>query len=145
MTAQLALRSDEYGRVYGAQIHDSRLEEFSFSDGGDTLCIWIRGASGKRTNVQLTGIVQLTVADLWNGAILSDIYVWKVSAVPNACWEIPDSAWNVLFAKRATREDAPKLAQRITNEHPGAYLVQFECSYGGAIASVCDRIDLYEE
>ncbi|KFB67098.1 hypothetical protein [Candidatus Accumulibacter vicinus] len=145
MTTQLELHSDEYGRIYGAQIHDSRLEEFAFSDSRDALCIRLRGVTGKRTKVQLRGIVQLTVADLWNGAILSDIYVWKVSAVPDASWEIPDSAWNVLFTERATKEDALRLAKQIANEHPDAYLAQFECSYGGAIACVCDQIELYDE
>jgi len=145
MATPFALRTDQYGRVSGFHIHDSQMEEFAFSDRGATLNVRLRATSGKPITVLLKGVVEFTAAELWNGAILSDLYVWKVSAVPEASWEIPDSAWNILFAHRATKEDSPNLARKIVREHPEAQLVQFECSYGGAIAAVCDQVDLYEE
>jgi hypothetical protein len=88
----------------------------------------------------LSGVQELTIAELWNGAIVSGIYAWQVSAVPEATWGMPDSGWGALFRNRVSAAHAGVLVQRIQARQPEPWLFQVECSYGGLIATVCATI-----
>ncbi len=135
-------RIDEHGRLCGAQIHDSTLKELKFSNNECSLHIEAASISGKGVCIEFLGLTQLTVAEFWDGAILSDIYVWNIFHVPEICWKIPDGVWNILFKNRLTKEDAPKLAMQIAAKHPDALVIQVELSYGGAIAAICRNIEI---
>ena len=88
-------------------------------------------------DIELRGLGEFNLRNLCNGSIIAAIYVWNVRAVPpNAV----NAAWNLLFGDRYAKADVKELAARIALRRPGAQLVQLECSYGGAMAAVCEEV-----
>jgi hypothetical protein len=142
MKSEIAWRADENGMLLGARVHDSHLIKLVVSDAG--LEFGMRRISGDIVTVELSGLAELTVRELWNGAIVSEFWIWNVGSVPEACWSIPDSGWNVIFSKRLKMEDAKREAAKIALARPESFLVHLACSYGGAVAAVCDRIGVFE-
>jgi hypothetical protein len=128
--------------LLGASVHDGHLIRLLVSDG--LLEFRIRNLSGDLFTVELSGVGEFTIRELWNGAIVSKFWVWKVGSVPDVSWSIPDSAWNILFSNRLTMLDAKRQAAKIALAKPESFLVEFACSYGGAAAAVCDRIAIFE-
>jgi hypothetical protein len=139
MKSEITWRTDPNGMVSGARIHDSHLVKFAITDAVG-LQIAMRRLSGDIVSVELFGLGEFSVAELWNGAIVSEIFVWNVRTVPEQCWSIPDSAWNAIFGNKMKPADAKKEAAKIAQKRPDAQLVQLACSYGGNVAAVCDRI-----
>ena len=143
MRSEIAWRADENGMLLGAPVHDGHLIRLLVSDG--LLEFGIRNLSGDLFTVELSDLGEFIVRELWNGAIVSEFWVWNVRSVPEATWQIPDSAWNVLFSNRVRALDARrKEAGKIALAKPEAFLVQLACSYGGDMAAVCGRIRVFE-
>jgi hypothetical protein len=129
--------------LLGAPVHDGHLIRLLVSD--DLLEFGIRNLSGDLFTFELSGVGEFTILELWNRAIVSEFWVWKVGSVPDVCWSIPDSAWNILFSNKLTMLDAKRqAAKKIALARPESFLVQLACSYGGAAAAVCDRIAIFE-
>ena len=141
--SEVPLRVDEYGRVLCSGIHDSYLTGFGFSEDG-VLRFTLRGVAGEQTSFILTGVSESIFADMYSVAKVSDVFVWSVATAPDA-WDIPDSAWNVLFASRYGAEGTKEGASRVKSTKPDAYLVQVGCSYGGSIVAVCDGVAISRE
>ena len=142
MRTEIAWRADENGMLLGPAVHDSRLIKLLVSE--ESLEFGMRRLSGDVVTVELRGVQDFTMREMWNGAIVSEFWAWKVDSVPEALWGIPDSAWNVFFSNRMGIEDAKRAAARIARARPESYLVQLACSYGGAVVAVCDRIAVFE-
>jgi hypothetical protein len=140
MKSEIAWRTDENGMLLGDRAHDSSLIKFVVSE--TSLEFGMRRLSGDLVTVELYGVGEFSVVELWKGAIVSEFWVWKVGLVPEASWSIPDSAWNILFSNRL--RDAKREAAKIALARPESFLVQLACSYGGAVAAVCDRIGVFE-
>ena len=128
--------------LLGARVHDSHLLNVMISEG--TLKFGMRRLSGDVVAVELFGLGEFTIRELWNGAIVSELWVWKLRSVPDSCWNIPDAAWNILFSHRLKVPDAKREAAKIALARPESFLVQLACSYGGNVAAVCDRIGVFE-
>jgi len=145
MKDEITLSVDGAGIIVGLGVHDGSLYEFAVSESSSLLHFGISRFSGGRVALDLFGVTELTVAELWEGPIVSEVFRWEVGAVPESCWEIPDSGWNALFAGKipslALRKEA---ALKIAHEKPDSSLVLVEFSYGGSVAAVCDRLAAYE-
>ena len=142
MKSEISWQTDENGMLLGARAHDSTLVKFVASEA--SLEFQMRRLSGDIVTVELYDAREFNVVDLWNGAIVSEFWVWKVASVPKASWSVPDSAWNVLFSNRLSTPDAMREAAKIAVARPDAFLVQLACSYGGAVAAVCNRIGVFQ-
>jgi hypothetical protein len=142
MKSEIAWQTDENGMLLGVRAHDSTLVKFVVSEA--KLEFGMRRLSGDIVGVELSGVREFSVVELWNGAIVSEFWVWNVHSVPETSWSTPDSAWNVLFSNRMSVSDAKREAAKIALARPKAFLVQLACSYGGAVAAVCDRIGVFE-
>src|SRR5215216_6010523 len=138
MKSEIAWRADENGMLLGARVHDSHLVKLAVSE--QSLEFDMCRLSGEIVTVELLGVGEFTLRELWNGAIVSEFWVWKVGSVPEVSWSIPDAAWNVLFSSRLKPADAKSAAAKIVQARPDSFLVQLACSYGGTMAAVCDRI-----
>jgi len=103
-----------------------------------------RQLSGESALVVLNGLHEYNVVEMWDGAIVSELFVWNVGSVPDEAWNTPDSGWNALFAKRVRSPDDRRAAEKIVRANPKAFLVQLACSYGGSVAAVCESIRAYE-
>jgi hypothetical protein len=143
MKFQIAWHTDPSGMLVGARVHDSHLVKFAVTD-AVSLEFGMWRLSSDIVTAELVGLGEFNVAALWSGAIISEIFVWNVCAVPEECWSVPDSAWNVLLGNEMKLLDKKREAARIAQKRPNAQLVQFACSYGGNLAAVCDRIAIFE-
>jgi hypothetical protein len=141
MRLEIAWRTDERGMLLGAPMHDGTLVEFVMAK--ERLAFGIRALSGEFITVELAGLGQFTVRELWDFPIVSEFWVWKVGLVPES-WNIPDGPWNVLLASRMRNSDARREATKIAETRPDSFLVQLTCSYGGEAAAICDRIRVLE-
>src|SRR6266853_2920674 len=132
MTSETPWRTDEHGILLGARVHDATLVKLIISE--ERLVFEMRRLSGELVTVELLGLGQFTLQELWNGAIVSELWVWKVGSVPETSWSIPDGPWNVLFSNaRMKPSDARRQAAKIAETSPNAFLVQLACSYGGSV------------
>lgn len=134
-------KSEVTGQLSGVSIHDGRIVDFRASMACQSYVI--SNSSSEIVEIELTGLVEFNVVRFWRGAVSSDVFLWKLMAVPSHLWSIPDSAWNILFDGRASTEDAKIAAARLIQARPEAFLFNLSCSYGGAFAAICDGINVY--
>lgn len=135
--------TDADGQLQLGGIHDSNLLELHFKKG--FLSFRIKGATESVLQFELGGLRELKLG-LWDGAIIDDLSIWKVDAVPEKLLEYGDVGWNLLFKDRIS--DLPRVvkqADKIIKLYPSAYLFQVECSYGENIVAICDTFSIYSE
>jgi hypothetical protein len=144
MKAETPWRTDEHGMLLGISYHDSYLSKLTFSEDSG-LELEMRSADGERVALELSGLRHLNIVSLWNVPIVAYIFVWKLGAVPESRWRVPDCAWNLLFADQiGLIEKRKAAAARIVQKSPDALLVDVSCSYGGSLAAVCDGIAAFK-
>ncbi len=136
---------DEFGRALVGGIHDGRIVALHFVE-RQSLSISIAGNADQRIRAQLSGVREMNICELWNGAIVSALYVWGVRDLPDSLSQGGVSGgWGLLFADRFTEREAKEAAARIALKYPKAQFVQVDCSYGGKLAAVCDDIMFFED
>lgn len=149
MRLELTLATDQHGMLTGARAHDGILVDSRFSTSTFSY-LKIRRLDGGIAEIEMHGVSEFTINQLWNNAVVGDIFLWKVDAVPEICWDVPGSGWNALLYERAVtpvvdlRREA---AARIVKDRPNAFLMTVDFSYGGdrgGIALVCDRVIAYD-
>ena len=131
-------KTDANGIVRGVLYHDFSIVGFRSEE--ESVSISIRGYSGESGLIRLEQPTELCIESFYNGAILSEIYVWRVEEVPHLDPAIRDSGWNALLDSRYRRGDMKRFAADIVRKNPGFHLVVLSCSYGGTIAVVCRRV-----
>jgi hypothetical protein len=141
---EVVWKADEFGRALVAGVHDGRIASFAFAERA-YVHLGISPASGGLIAVELSGVGELNIRELCNGSVVSAVYVWNVRSVPRTSWAVSDGGWNLLFANRLAKADVKEAAARIGLNRPKSWLVQVECSYGGAIAAVCDHVAFFNE
>jgi hypothetical protein len=134
-------KAEASGALSGVAIHDGSLIDFHSSATGQSYLI--RNGLSQIVEIELTGVSEFNVLRFWQGAISSEVFVWKLAVVPPHLWAVADGAWNTLFEGRASLEDAKIAAARLVQTKPEAFLFQLLCSYGGAFAAICDNVAVY--
>lgn len=132
-------KTDANGIVEGVLYHDFSIVGFRFEE-DESVSISIRGDSGESGLIRLEQPTELCIEEFCNGAILSEIYVWRVEEVPELDPEVRGCGWNALLASRYYQADMKRFAAGIVRDNPGFHLVVLSCSYGGTIAVVCRRV-----
>jgi len=135
--------TDKAGLIQGFSYHDYKLVRLKWLD-SRYLRLTLSGSDGI-TIVEFGGLDTVTAQDILDGTIVSDIFVWPVKAVPETVWETIGGAWSVLLSGRTHRADKKSVAAQIMKRKPSAFLVQVLNSYGGAIAAVCEKIEVSTE
>ena len=130
--------SDTAGRMLGFGYHDANLVGLEWEDKRQ-LRMMLATASDV-TTVELRDLDIITFREIWNGMIISDIFVWPVANVPEVVWNIEDGAWHTLLAGRVRKTDERSSAAEIIKRSPSAFLIQVLASYGGTLAAVCGSI-----
>jgi hypothetical protein len=133
---------DKFGRLLGTRLHDGILEEFEFSNNKHLVHLRIKRVSGESVSIRLLGVSMLTVTEFWGAAILSHMNVWDILPIQDKYFDAPDRVWNILFSNRASKEEMPLFVRQIAAKFPTALVVQIECSYGAAIAAICQYIEI---
>src|SRR5215469_3464910 len=101
--AETKWQTDESGMVRGVRYHDGSLESLEYV-ADDHIRVRIRATSGELLFVTVVGLADAFV-ELWAGGIISYIFVWPVTAVPQA-FHASDTPWNTLLRGRITSEEA---------------------------------------
>ncbi|HUI96914.1 MAG TPA: hypothetical protein VLX44_14240 [Xanthobacteraceae bacterium] len=140
---EIPWRTDEHGILLGARVHDATLVKLIISK--ERLVFVMRRLSDELVTVELLGLRTFTIQELWDMPIVSEFWVWKVGSVAEAGWSVPDGPWNILFSPTRSKPPyARREAAKIAEARPDAFLVQLTCSYGGAVAAICDRVRVLE-
>jgi hypothetical protein len=135
--------TDSAGVMLGFSYHDSSLAGLEWAE---TRYLRIRLLSRDSINtVELCDLDTVSLQQVWNGAIISEIFAWPITAVPDTVWDMSDGAWHVLLSGRSHRSDEKPAAAQIIKRRPSAFLVQVMTSYGGTIAAVCEKINVSTE
>jgi hypothetical protein len=135
-------QTDPTGLLRGVSVHDGHLTGLLYSP--RRLRVAVLNIAGETIQFELSGVQELTIGELWNGAIVGSIYAWKASDVPDTSWGTPDSGWGALFRNRVAAVDAGLMVRRIRGRAPEPWLVQLECSYGGFIAALCEALQVFQ-
>lgn len=134
--------TDSAGSVLGFSYHDAILTGLEWAE-SSYFRMRLSQPHGT-TTIELTDLDTLTL-QVWNGAIISDIFVWPVGAVPETVWNMGDGAWHVLLSGRVRSSDERLAAAQIIERRPTALLIHVLTSYGGTIVAVCENIDVSVE
>jgi hypothetical protein len=135
--------TDSSGVMLGFSYHDSSLVGLEWVQ-TSYLRIRLLTPNGINT-VELCDLDTVSLQQVWNGAIISEIFAWPITAVPDAVWDMSDGAWHVLLSGRTKGSDERLTATQIMKRNPSAFLVQIMTSYGGTIAAVCEKINVSTE
>lgn len=131
------VKTDEYNRLCVGGIHDATIKAFNFvADDRFNLCL--RSQAGHDQWISLHGLSQIGFSDLVNGAIVSDIYCWRVS--DTTAQDLRLQAWRVLLGGNFVERDLPDLVLKLSARKGSSLLVSVECCYGGSIAALCSRL-----
>ncbi|MGH6846355.1 MAG: hypothetical protein ACREC0_02625 [Methylocella sp.] len=133
-------RTNPDGMLAVAGVHDGHVDQLRYDE--TSLHLGIRQPTGARIELTLSGAQEANLT-LWNGSIVSEIYIWRVGDVPVGA--APDAGWNALFADILSEKDRLSAAEKIVNRNPNAYLFQLDCSYGGSIACIADGVSVSAE
>jgi hypothetical protein len=132
--------TDGDGLLCNFAYHDGVIIQFDASI--DSMAFRIKDEASRMVQIELFDVVEYSVLCLWRGAIVSDIYVWRLKEVPGHAWDVPGGAWSILFDGRD--RGAKREVDQWMASIPDAYLVQLECSYGGRLAAVCKGVNVYK-
>jgi hypothetical protein len=140
MSGILQWRTDQHGVVMEPFVHDARLVEVTYRE--TTLKI---GVGGQCDIMFILEGVQETNLCVWSGSIISDIIIRRLVGLGDGDEEGFDRLWKPLFDRQLFDRDIRSAAQRITRRNPNSFLFVLECSYGGTIACVADKIGVEEQ
>jgi hypothetical protein len=140
MKSKVEWHADANGMLCGARIHDAILLGIAFSEAGDLL-VSAQRVDKTKVEIEAAGIQQLNIVELWESAINSEIFVWKLNSVPTYA---SDLAWKGLFRNRVVEGDEVSAAAALANKSPDALLIELSCSYGASIFAVCTQLAVCE-
>lgn len=129
------------GSLIGPAIHDGVIVGLELIQ-DQRLCLHVKNLLNVVVRLELLGIREFTLVELWNSAIVSDMYVWQARSVPDVMWQVPDGGWNALLRTRTDATNVAGVAGRIAARQPEPLLVLIDCSYGGQLAAVCKRLTI---
>lgn len=135
--------TDTAGRMLGFGYHDASLTGLEWEDKRHLRLTF--ATPGGITTVEMSDLDTVTLRDVWNGLIVSDMFAWPITSVPEAVWDIADGAWHSLLAGRVHKADERSKAAEIIRRKPSGFLVQVLSSYGGTLAAVCGSITVRTE
>lgn len=142
MKTYISWYADQFGRILGPCLHDSHLVGFEFYDEGEhAFILHLITEQKKRIIVKCLGVAEINFEHFCNGAIISDIYLWKINSAPQNL-DILDNVWNILFSDRYKSTDMQKNINTFIQKYPELLLLHVECSYGGAVAFVCKYVEI---
>lgn len=134
---------DSTGQMRGFSYHDGSLETLEWVK-KRYIRMRIAAVDGSISVVELCDLDTVAL-QLWEGAIISDLFAWSIDAVPDVQWNTNDGAWHALLSGRTGRSDKRSAAAEIVKRKPTAFLVQVLTSYGGTMAVVCESINVSKE
>ncbi|WP_145640245.1 hypothetical protein [Neorhizobium alkalisoli] len=133
--------TDDRGRLALGGIHDSTITQFSLDAAAKRIGIQCLSDAGIITDFAATSLYTLNISALWEGSVISDIFVWDFTDVPDDYLFDPEIGWRHLFEGRIDdRNQLLAQIERYKERLPKAKLVSIGCSYGGNISFLCQEL-----
>jgi hypothetical protein len=130
---------DSYGRIVRHGLHDAHVTAFSFVERG-SLVLTLSRLDRSVINLTLEGVEMLGIVGFTSMPIVSEVYAWRPDAVPAAIVAQSWGPWAILFGNNVSASAlSASIVAKVANTS-AAYLVSIECSYGGAMAALCQSI-----
>jgi hypothetical protein len=111
-----------------------------------TFTMHIKNASNQFVELALQDVSAWNMVQLCNGTIIYDVYGWPLDQLPEG-WHLDytlvHDAWSTLFEGRYGMQGAAEEARRLVHKQPDSWLVYMDSSYGGELAVICRRIELF--
>lgn len=136
------MKTDKDGMIEGHPLHDSELVSLVYHR-DDLRLSFERGSS--TTHIDLVHVKKSLFKDFKLNAVLSEIFVWKVAAVPENIIQVSDGAWRTLFADAASENMLLAEVAFALDKLKDDLLVQFNFSYGGSAALICGKMIVNEQ
>jgi hypothetical protein len=141
MKSPIPWHRDQFGAIFGACLHDGVLTGLGIDH--ETFSMHVRNASDHFVELVLQGVSAWNMVELCNGTIIGDIYLWTLKQLSEG-WDMTHTqAWKTLFAGRYGMQGAEEKARRLVHKQPDSWLVYMDSSYGGELAVICRRIELF--
>jgi hypothetical protein len=137
--------TNENGELLTGGYHDSLITEFAYSASGSLHMTMWNPQEEHGLAIELKSIRELGVHGLLHTIIVSDVFIWKVSA---ASGYVPDQAWRMLYkdhlwtCERPSVEHVKEAAARFAAKAPDAFLFWVTTACGADIVADCDQITM---
>lgn|GEM_PF-3233100 len=136
----MALETDASGRLALSGIHDSLVADLTLSGAAKTLLFKLK-SGGMNTIIKTSSLHMLNVSGLWEGSIVSNVFVWDFDKVPDRYISNSEVGWSHLFEGRISdREEVVAQIARYQRHMNTGKLVSISCSYGGNISFLCEDV-----
>lgn len=135
----MMIQTDKSGMLTGFPLHDSKLCALSYANASLELTL---DKGGKRYVIYIKNIRCSGFSNFKLDGILSEIFLWKVSDVPQEILQISDGAWSVLFSDVTESSAIQAEIQNVKKRFFECFLVQINFSYGGSFALICDDLSI---
>lgn len=136
----MALEIDVSGRLALGGIHDSLIADLTLSGATKTLLLRLKSES-MTTIIKTSNLHMLNMSGLWEGSIVSNVFIWDFDRVPDRYISDSEVGWSHLFEGRIS-DRAEVIAQiaRYQSCMSRGKLVSIGCSYGGNISFLCEEV-----
>lgn len=143
MDNYLEWTTDLQGLVSGCEYHDRVISKVSYEIGTNIIVEW-GGSSGQAIRCILENPLEFGIVFNRN-AIISDIFVWHLSDIPDFVPGSHDSPLAIIYGQEAIDEPG-KLKDFCISKYGSKFMAQILCSYGENISVICDKVNFqYKE
>ncbi|WP_284757129.1 hypothetical protein [Agrobacterium sp. fls2-241-TYG-188a] len=134
----MAFETDASGRLALGGIHDSVIADLTLSGATKTLLFRLN-SEGVTTIIKTSSLHMLNMSGLWEGSIVSNVFVWDFNRVPDRYISDSEVGWSHLFEGRISdRAEVDAQIARYQSRMSTGKLVSIGCSYGGNISFLCE-------
>jgi hypothetical protein len=132
--------TDEAGMIVGVRAHDGFIRSVSISTTAISLVVERQDAS--RAELVFGGVSKFGMR-LQNGAILADLFAWKLGDIASPSLPQLYSPKLALFASSLPPEEAEISFTKLAKQFPDRTLAYVSCSYGGELAAICESLEAF--
>lgn len=134
------ISTEPSGLLQGVPYHDSSIVRLDYAIGIRRLSIELSGYGGGLVSILMDRVVVANIQDLYEGNLVSDIFLWPVNRVPSPTSSSPDLGWLALLDRRCSSADISRQILAYKTEHAQSKLFQISSSYGLRLAVLCETI-----
>lgn len=138
---EIAWGNDGGGMLLGARAHDARLISLEFMN-RCLLRLIFKRVDGTEVELSYEGVQEISLRQIWDDSIVSDIFIWSVGNVPSS--QSIDAGWNALFQGRAGPKDLNEDIRKIIDRDRSQFLSLIGFIHGASAAVVCKSLSITE-
>jgi hypothetical protein len=131
------LVSSEDGLLVSLPYHDARLTYVGYDLKAAYLELVWESEEGRSYAIAANGVAMINLRDLYEGNILSDIFLQTIESISAQRGESSSTAWVDLLVNRSSTTDYSKQSEALLRKFQGLKLLRVFSSYGCSLALIC--------